>query len=101
MPWSSNEPSEFTSALEKAGEPEVKAALARDDKWVVLEGRRKIAESWLRSKEEDRRETREIETLSIAKEANVIARRAARWAMYAAIAAVIALILTIISNQTP
>ena len=42
-----------------------------------------------------KREAREEETLSIARDANRIASRAERWAMYAAIAAVIALIISI------
>ncbi len=42
-----------------------------------------------------KRDAREEETLSIARDANRIASRAERWAMYAAIAAVIALIISI------
>jgi hypothetical protein len=54
---------------------------------------------WLRERDEARasaasaiRDAREIETLSIAKEANDIARSASRWAMWASIIAVIAIV---------
>ena len=54
---------------------------------------------WLRERDEARaadssakRDAREIETLSIAKEANDIARTASRWAMWASIIAVIAIV---------
>ena len=65
-----------------------------------------IAQEWLRRIEVSRseastakRDAREEETLSIAKDANRIASRAERWAMYAAIAAVIALIISIVRSQ--
>ena len=65
-----------------------------------------VAQDWLKRKEEARsaaasakRDSREEETLAIAKEANKIASRAERWAMYAAIAAVIALIISIVRSQ--
>lgn len=65
-----------------------------------------VAQDWLKRKEEARfaaasskRDSREEETLAIAKEANKIAARAERWAMYAAIAAVIALIISIVRSQ--
>ncbi len=58
-----------------------------------------VAQDWLKRKEEARsaaasaiRDAREIETLSIAKEANDIARSASRWAMWASIIAVIAIV---------
>jgi hypothetical protein len=49
----------------------------------------------LESQEASKRDAREEETLSIAKEANRIAARAERWAMYASIAAILALIISI------
>jgi hypothetical protein len=85
MPWSSIKPAEFTETLEKSGEAEVRAALAREDKWVTLEGRSKIAEGWLTSKEssriearEARRDRRENITLAVAIVAAIIAAIAAR-----------------------
>lgn len=67
---------------------------------------REQTEHWLKLKEAERalassakRDAREEETLSIARDANDIAKRAERWAMYAAIAAVIALIISIVKSQ--
>lgn len=88
----------FRAELEKIGEAEVKAMLARGDQWANLQNRVNVAQLWLREKEDARRQALESETLSVAKEANRIASRAERWAMYAAIAAVIALIVSVVRN---
>ena len=52
----------------------------------------RVAKAWLDAKDSNKRDAREIETLSIAKEANAIARSASRWAMWASIIAVIAIV---------
>ena len=68
---------------------------------------REDIEHWLRLKEAERnlaasavRDAREERTLSLAKDANDIAKRAERWAMYAAITAVIVLIISIARNNS-
>ena len=97
MPWSSIKPLEFTDALEKSGEAEVRAALVREDKWVTLEGRSKIAEDWLLSKENARRDAREAMSLSISQEANDIASKASSDARRANNIAISAIILSTIT----
>jgi hypothetical protein len=90
--------------LEKLGYEGVLLELAKGDGRLGRPGSvlREDIEHWLRHKETERaaadsavRDDREEKTLSLAKEANDIARAAQRWAMYAAIAAVIALIISI------
>jgi hypothetical protein len=46
-----------------------------------------------------KRDAREEETLTLARDANNIARRAERWAMYAAVAAVIALVVSVVRGS--
>ena len=92
MPWVTIEPTEFIAVLERTGESEVIAALDRDDEWITHDGRKRVAEGWLRSKESARRDAREAMTLSIAQDANDIASKArsdARFANKIAIAAII------------
>lgn len=94
--------------LESLGYEGVLAELAKGDGRLGRPGSvlREDIEHWLRLKETERessaaaiRDKREEETLSIARDANDIAKRAERWAMYAAIAAVIALIISIVKSQ--
>lgn len=88
------------AAFELHGETYTRVLAQRDDDVG------KEATAWLAEQQALRdeaasakRDAREEETLSIAKEANRIASRAERWAMYAAIAAIIALIISIVRSQ--
>jgi hypothetical protein len=111
MPWVTLTSSDFIAALEKSGESEVRAALASKAPWVTHAGRDKIAEEWLKGKEEDRftnigisSALREEKTLSLSREANLfskdanrLAHRANCFALIAAIAAVAAAIIAAIA----
>lgn len=86
--------------LEKLGYEGVLAEMAKGDGRLGRPGSqvREEIEHWLRLKAEERalassakRDAREEETLSIAREANRIALAASRWAMYAAIIAITAI----------
>lgn len=94
--------------LESLGYEGVLLELAKGDGRLGRPGSvlREDIEHWLRLKEAERnlassaiRDDREERTLSLAKDANDIAKRAERWAMYAAIASVIALIISIVRSQ--
>lgn len=87
--------------LEELGYEAVLLEMAKGEGRMARPGSdgREAVENWLRLKESERalassvkRDAREIETLSIAKEANDIARSASRWAMWASIIAVIAIV---------
>jgi hypothetical protein len=54
---------------------------------------------WLSIKESEERDKREASTLSIAKEANLIARTQARWTRYAMIAAATAVMIAAIAAR--
>lgn len=84
----------FEAELNTLGETEVRARYRRDE-YLNHAIKNRFVQDWLQSFEDARRDAREKETLSVAKEANRIASRAERWAMYAAIAAVIALVISI------
>ena len=87
------------SRLESIGESEVRARLPFGDFGDVLSHPyRRVTEDWLSAKASKRaeadsakRDAREAESLSIAKEANDIARSASKWALYAAIIATVAI----------
>lgn len=117
MPWITARPADFIATLEKSGEAEVQAALARKDPWVTHAGRVPVVEAWLRSKVDERaanaalrselRSEREIaisskanvlvaEANRLAAEANTIARRAERWAMWAVIVAVTSTVVAVL-----
>ena len=88
------------AAFESHGETYTRVLAQQDDDV----GREAVA--WLAEQQSLRdeavaakRDAREEETLSIAKEANRISSRAEQWAMYAVIAAVIALIISIVLRQ--
>lgn len=95
----------FRQQLEEHNNPEeVRQRLAAGNYNLV---HARIAQEYLDSLERKeaaesavKRDIREEETLSIAREANRIASRAERWAMYAAIAAIIALIISIARSST-
>ena len=85
---------EFIASLSTLGVDEVRSRLSRGS-WANR--RKSWAQDWLSAQGSARVDTREEETLAIAKEANRIASeqataaaRSARWAMYAAIIAAIA-----------
>lgn len=85
---------ELFARFESMGETEVRLMDANPNLPPASEDIR-YSRVWLALRDSEKREAREEETLSTAKEANRIASRAERWAMYAAIAAVIALIISI------
>ncbi|MBI4192846.1 MAG: hypothetical protein HY525_20225 [Betaproteobacteria bacterium] len=75
----------FREELDRLGEREVRAILARGDQWANLENRRNTANDWLRAKEEERssaaaarKEVREEESLSISRRALANSERATR-----------------------
>lgn len=89
----------FEAELDALGEPEVRAKYRRDE-YLNHAIKNRFVQDWLREKDDVRRDEREEETISIARDANRIASRAERWAMYAAIAAVIALIVSIARSNS-
>ena len=100
-------PDEFRESFERRGKANVRAFIEAGRSRasainVVLDDGTLEAIRWMEELETKealeasaKRDSREQETLSIARDANRIASRAERWAMYAAIAAVIALIISI------
>lgn len=109
MPQETYTKEQFWSDLEALGEDKVLLAYKVEQRWGSPPGQRAVlVELWLKSKEDERalaasakRDAREEETLSIAKEANRIAseaefaaRKQARYAMYAAIVAATAAIVS-------
>lgn len=100
-------PDEFRESFERRGKSNVRAFIEAGRSRaaainVVLDDGTLEAIRWMEELEtkealeaSSKRDAREEETLSIARDANRIASRAERWAMYAAIAAVIALIISI------
>ncbi|WP_231495554.1 hypothetical protein [Hylemonella gracilis] len=86
MPWKTAHPDKYIAALEKSGEAEVRAAIARGDPWVSGMYR-ESAEQWLQAKADSRSEAREDESLRIA-------RQAARWSMWATVIALLAVIIS-------
>ena len=94
--------------LESLGYEGVLLEMAKGDGRLGRPGSvlREDIEHWLRLKESERnltssakRDAREEATLSIAKEANDIARSASRWAMWAAISAIIAIAIAIATKD--
>ncbi len=93
--------------LEAKGPEKVREEMCRGLHGMHNSPLRNSVEDWLRTKQAMadaeaslKRDAREEETLSIAREANRIASRAERWAMYAAIAAVVALIISIARSSS-
>lgn len=94
------------------GESAVRACMARGD-WSQLHIKYGCAVEWCRRKEEERatasaskRDSREEETLAIAKEANRIASEArtaafeqARWAKWAAVIATVAAVIAVVFSK--
>jgi hypothetical protein len=87
--------------INSLGEEEVRARYLRDE-YISHDIRYRYVQNWLLSKDSARRDAREAETLSIAKEANRIASEArtaafeqARWAKWAAIIAMVAAIIAV------
>lgn len=91
MPFIFSAPSKFIEELEKTGEDEVRAALARSDEWIVHAGRIKVVEGWLKSKEDERSAAALARSEEREKNSISIARRAERWALWANIIAIIAI----------
>lgn len=59
----------FRAELEKIGEVEVRAILARGDGWASLENRKNVAHDWLCSKDAERAAVSAKQTLKIQLEA--------------------------------
>jgi hypothetical protein len=101
------DPIELRKSFELAGRPAIRVQQeANRATGASMQDREIEARKWLAELDEadalaaaEKRNDREDETLSIARDANRIASRAERWAMYAAIAAVIALIISIMNNK--
>jgi hypothetical protein len=115
--------------FEKLGEHEVRKRLANNVYGAPRNPNYLSAQAWLRSKERESEEARNEEILSVAKEANAVAREAndlalasntiaseakefarlasisaskqARWAMWAAIIATVAIIIAVMTYIKP
>jgi len=88
----------WRAEFEKLGETGVR--MIDPGSHVIPDDRVRFAKVWLAERDSAKRDAREEETLSIAREANRIASRAERWAMYAAIAAAVALIISLVRNNS-
>ena len=92
----------FREELDRLGEREVRAILARGE-WANFTNRRNIANDWLRAKEEERssaaaarKEVRDEESLSISRRALANSERATRISIIAILLSVVVAIVEVI-----
>jgi hypothetical protein len=102
------DPIELRKSFERAGRAAIRVQQdANRATGAPMQDREIEARKWMAELDEadalaaaEKRDAREEETLSIARDANRIASRAERWAMYAAIAAVVALVISIVNYKS-